>query len=189
MREPLGLGRYRAGPLAVLLVAILGPSARAQPGAAAPAAQARALAAEGLRLLEAGQPALAEPKLALALRLDPTRSEAHYALGFVREGRGELRAARESYEAAVRLDPNLAEAHDRLGFVLGRLGDVPAGIVELEKAVRLNPRLFDAQYHLGATLWWTKDMARARPAGGGGPAETRPRGSSLLPGPRPQAAG
>ncbi|HSD25952.1 MAG TPA: tetratricopeptide repeat protein, partial [Vicinamibacteria bacterium] len=65
-----------------------------QPATTPAREQARRLSAEGLQLLQADRPALAEAKLEQAVKLDPTRADAHYGLGVVREKRGDLPAAR-----------------------------------------------------------------------------------------------
>ena len=82
MREPAL--RFGTLWLATSLFAAADPPARAQGTPTAnDVGRARALATEGLKLLETGQPALAEAKLEGALRLDPSRADAHYGLGKV----------------------------------------------------------------------------------------------------------
>jgi Tfp pilus assembly protein PilF len=73
-----------------------------------PTGTAMRLLAEARSYLEADKPELARAKLERLLKLDPSSAQAHYLLGTIREGTGELDAAGASYDEALRLVPEMA---------------------------------------------------------------------------------
>ena len=121
-----------------------------------------ALVARGEQLIAANHIDEAASVAAKALALQPDSGRAHYLLGLVRERQRSFDAAVAEYRIALTHAPRLAEAHDRLGFVLGIQGHMDEAIAEFEQAIAIRPAFFDAHYHLGATLWWTKQVDRAR---------------------------
>jgi serine/threonine-protein kinase len=74
-----------------------------------------------------------------AVRLDPTLSDAHMALGIAHFHAYEFAQAEAEARRAVALDPNSAEAEYRLGFVLLSIGRVAESIPELERAKAIDP--------------------------------------------------
>jgi len=109
-------------PLALLLAALL-PAAhtlllRGQPSQPAPSAQARTAPGAAAASLKAADAAFRE--------------------GYAAAQRGDLPAARVSFETAVRLAPKIAAGHAALGSVLLALGEPAKATEELETAHRLD---------------------------------------------------
>lgn len=65
-------------------------------------------------------------------------ADAAFRKGYAAAQRGDLPAARDSFQTAVRLAPAIAAGHAALGAVLLELKDYPASIAELEAARRLD---------------------------------------------------
>jgi TolB-like protein/DNA-binding winged helix-turn-helix (wHTH) protein/Tfp pilus assembly protein PilF len=88
-----------------------------------------------------------------ALELDATLSEAHTALGGVREREYAWPDAERVFRRAIELDPNNADAHLKLGsellFVQGRSDD---GLAEIRRALALDPLSFIAREYLAEAL-------------------------------------
>jgi tetratricopeptide (TPR) repeat protein len=90
----------------------------------------------GLGLLDARQPARAEPILELAVAANPQDARAHNGLGFIRESSGRLAEAEASYRRAVDAKP--ADRAIRFGLArvlvnLGRLDDALAQLLLLRE--------------------------------------------------------
>jgi tetratricopeptide (TPR) repeat protein len=116
---------------------------------------------EGLRLLEEAEPRLGDQTAALLtrarlhllrdewdaaegvllrlLRRFPDHADAHAGLGYVRERRGDLRAAREAYGRAVALRPDLAWALLGLSRTLLELGAVAEAEQAAQAVLALRP--------------------------------------------------
>jgi TolB-like protein/DNA-binding winged helix-turn-helix (wHTH) protein/Tfp pilus assembly protein PilF len=88
-----------------------------------------------------------------ALELDATLSEAHTALGRVREREYAWQEAERSFRRAIELDPNNAEAHLTLGvellFIQGRSED---GLGEIRRALALDPLSFITREYFSEAL-------------------------------------
>lgn len=110
--------------------------------------------------------ALKESAAAVRRKLGPSRrpspaATAHMKAGAQSMARGDLPAARASFESAVTADPESADALNMLGFALGRGGELAAGVDRLAKAVALDPNLAEAHYNLGVALWYAGDKPRS----------------------------
>ena len=80
-----------------------------------------------------------------AVRQDPDDFSAHWALGDVRQARGEFGQAMEAYETALAINPSAVSLLQDLGtWMLPIMGRAEEGVRLAEKATRLNPRHPDA---------------------------------------------
>ena len=68
--------------------------------------------------------------------------------------RGDLRAARQTFERAVASAPRHAPAREALALLLDQQGDLDGAIRELTAAVDLDPQSAASRYYLGAALWY-----------------------------------
>jgi TolB-like protein/Tfp pilus assembly protein PilF len=88
-----------------------------------------------------------------ALELDATLSEAHTALGGVREREYAWEEAERIFHRAIELDPNNTAAHLKLGiellFIQGRSED---GLGEIRRALELDPLSFITREYLAEAL-------------------------------------
>jgi tetratricopeptide (TPR) repeat protein len=80
----------------------------------------------------------AETDLREALRLDPQLAVAHYRLGNVLQGRGQLDAAVQELSEAVRLDDKYAEPHVALAHIYNQQGRKAAAQEEVKIYLRLH---------------------------------------------------
>ena len=96
--------------------------------------------------------ARAEVSARRALAIDPELVEAHFALGFVHEKRGNDDDAEREMKTVLQGNPNHAHAHDSLGDVyLGR-GWFDRALAQYEIALRLDPFLVPSLYLIGIAL-------------------------------------
>lgn len=79
----------------------------------------------------------AEAHLREAIRLDPGLAPAHFQLGNVLQGAGQLKDALSQFQAAARLDPAYAEPHFALARIYRKLGDSAASKREVEIYLRI----------------------------------------------------
>jgi tetratricopeptide (TPR) repeat protein len=96
----------------------------------------------GAALMELGQPQLAGPHFAAAVRIAPDLSSAHYNLGVVLQGENQFRAAAEQYKFVIgqSVDPlERTRAHNNLGVLYLAINDLPAALSELNAAIALTP--------------------------------------------------
>lgn len=84
-----------------------------------------------------------------AVRLDPTLSDAHLALGYVHAEQFQWAAADSELRRAVALDPNAAEPRYRLAYSLVNQGRSAEAIPELRRAEALDPLYFLPAIYLG----------------------------------------
>jgi protein O-mannosyl-transferase len=77
---------------------------------------------------------------------------AHYNLGVVLAGRGQVEAAIAQYQQALAIKPDCVDAHYNLGTVLARRGEVEAAIAQYQKALEIKPDHAEAHYNLGVNL-------------------------------------
>ena len=91
----------------------------------------------------------AEAEFRAALALAPDRAVAHYDLGDILRGRGQLDSAVLEYRAAIQLDPGYAEAHGNLGIMLLRAGENDSAYKHLSLARELSPNLAPVYIALG----------------------------------------
>jgi Flp pilus assembly protein TadD len=77
---------------------------------------------------------------------------AHYNLGELLGGGGELDAAMAHFRAALAIKPDHAKAHNGLGMALLGHGQVEPAIAEFRKALEIDPDEAEAHYNLGNML-------------------------------------
>jgi tetratricopeptide (TPR) repeat protein len=83
------------------------------------------------------QSAEAEANLREAIRLEPGFAQAHFHLGSLLEGDGQLKQAVEEFGKASQLDATYAEPHMALARVYRKLGDAQAAKAEVATYLRL----------------------------------------------------
>jgi tetratricopeptide (TPR) repeat protein len=84
------------------------------------------------------QPREAEAHLRGAIRLDPALAPAHFELGKILEGNGQMKDAIDQFQAAARLDPGYAEPHYALAHIYQKLGDTADAKRELKSYLRIH---------------------------------------------------
>jgi len=129
------------------------PVVTVDPAEKARQAEVQEHVAHGAQFTREKRYAEAEVEFRAAIRLDPQRSEPHYALGEALANKnsdwdGEIAEERE----ALRLDPNNVFAHIDLGVALGNKGRRDEEIFEEREAIRLDPSNYVAHYDLGLAL-------------------------------------
>jgi len=77
--------------------------------------------------------------LALVLKRDPKRADAHMHLALVRVDTGRPRDAERELRAAIDLEPKRAQFRAMLAALLQQVGDIPGAIREFRTAVDLDP--------------------------------------------------
>jgi tetratricopeptide (TPR) repeat protein len=101
-----------------------------------------------------------------AATLNPADASAHYNLGLIHQGRGELDEARERFQRAVEIDPEELDAHYQLGRIARAQGRLPDAIQHFEQTVARNQT--HAQHEIwreiGATYLAAGQFADARDA-------------------------
>jgi tetratricopeptide (TPR) repeat protein len=70
-----------------------------------------------------------------AAALNPADASAHYNLGLIHQGRGELELARERFERAIQIDPEEVDAHYQLGRIARAQGKLADAIKHYEQVV------------------------------------------------------
>jgi TolB-like protein/Tfp pilus assembly protein PilF len=93
--------------------------------------------------------ALSEPLILRALTLDNNLSEAHAALGLLRQQQGKEEAAEKAYRRAIELQPSNSEVFRRFGVLRWRQGQVQPGLELLKKALDLDPYSAPVNYDIG----------------------------------------
>jgi tetratricopeptide (TPR) repeat protein len=86
------------------------------------------------------------------LALVPGHASAHYLLGVLRYGAGNLNSAKNELEKSLRSNPDFGETYYWLGTIENRLGNKAAALPHLEKAVELDPGHVGARYTLARAL-------------------------------------
>ena len=105
----------------------------------------------GVSLLEAGQPAAAEPHLAVAAAIAPQFPDHFFALAFCLAGQGRHAESVREYRRALQMTPDNTKAYYLLGVELDKMGRRSAAL----KAVRTSLQLQPAAMEPGLTLaWW-----------------------------------
>ncbi|UCB53462.1 MAG: tetratricopeptide repeat protein [Candidatus Zixiibacteriota bacterium] len=99
----------------------------------------------------------------LAAKGDPHRldkqglqAKAHFNLGTVYVGRGEISSAETHLKRAISLKPDFAEAHANLGILFDHTGRGDQALLSLKRAINLDPR--NAVYHFNLGLAYAKLM-------------------------------
>lgn len=103
----------------------------------------------GLALLEARDVKGAIARVRQAIEIDPDCRQAHFHLGNLLRGEGEVEEAIEHFEAAIRLRWEYPEAHLNLGAALQAIGKLDKARYHLEVARKLRPRWPVVHFNLG----------------------------------------
>jgi tetratricopeptide (TPR) repeat protein len=106
----------------------------------------------------AGAFALRAAQFLKTLQRDPNNAVAHYNLGIVFAGAGDLGRAATHLEAAVGLQPSDRDAQFTLGSIYARQGKLSQAERQYRRTVEIAPSFPEAHYMLGLVL---SDMARA----------------------------
>lgn len=109
------------------------------------------LLSTGLDQLETGDQAAAETTFDTVLTLEPDNSYAHYNLGLIAQDRGDLDAARASYERALDTDATFVPALYNLG-ILTEKEDLQAAVDLYRRAVAADASFAPAHMRLGFAL-------------------------------------
>ena len=96
---------------------------------------------------------LAEGLIEGVLERRPQLAEAHRLRGVLALARGQLDAARSSFETCLELDPDRLPALLSLGAVHAEREDHAAAEAVFRRAVEAHPRSIEALHNLGQTLW------------------------------------
>lgn len=97
-----------------------------------------------------------------AARLDPSDPGWHLHLGIVSDERGDVEAARASFERAVEARSDLAAARFRLADALQREGRIDDALAHFRAAAELAPESSEAHAGLGAALFEKGELEEAR---------------------------
>lgn len=112
----------------------------------------RALVADAMAHLQAGQPAEAERAYRAALAIVPADPAVTHNLGVAIAAQGRHRDAIACFEAALRADPTYVSAHYNRAVALLRLDDIQEAIKAFSRAAQLEPQHYEAHRVLGF-LW------------------------------------
>ena len=122
-----------------------------------------ALAYAGLAILymSAGRADAAELAAEQALAHDADQAEAHWAMGWLHEERGEWLEARASYEAGVRFSPGSSTLLSRTARVVSWLGDFDRSIELMERALLVEPTSWVRHMYAANVHRMARDFARS----------------------------
>jgi tetratricopeptide (TPR) repeat protein len=82
----------------------------------------------------------AEQNLRTAIQIDPQIPSAHFQMGNILEGKGEMEAAATEFREAAHLDPNYAEPHFALARLYRRMGQNSAAQEEVQAYMKIRDR-------------------------------------------------
>jgi len=97
----------------------------------------------------------------IALRLDPTLSEAYYNRGVSYAALGQHERALTEYDAALRLDPTLAKAYSNRGVSYHNLEQFKRASADYDAAIRLDSTLAQAYLNRGNSYVALEQYERA----------------------------
>jgi Flp pilus assembly protein TadD len=117
--------------------------------------------AEGLKALDANQPAAAEPLLRQARDAAPGDSTVHFNLALALILQGKDSEAASELRRTLELKPGLYEADLNLGILLLRDGKPGEALAPLKEAVDLKPKEARPNLFLGQALFESGDFAAA----------------------------
>jgi len=83
---------------------------------------------------------IADGLLERVMQKNLSLSAAHFYRGSLRNLRGELEPAAESYAHALAINPSFAPAYGQIGRVLTRLGRIDEAVQHIQYALRLSPK-------------------------------------------------
>jgi tetratricopeptide (TPR) repeat protein/mono/diheme cytochrome c family protein len=92
---------------------------------------------------------------------NPADFEAHYNLGAMLQGRGDLGAAEKQYALALSIRPEDATVNNAIAGANLAAGHPDAAVTYLQTALRSRPDYFDAHYNLGTALAMQNNFAAA----------------------------
>ena len=88
-----------------------------------------------------------------AIQIQPENAYAHYNLGLIFTGLGELQKAADCYQKVIQIQPDRVEdAHVGLGLVFKELGEYQKAKSCYEKAIQIQPNYADAYNNLGVVF-------------------------------------
>lgn len=120
--------------------------------------------AEGLKALDANQPAAAEPLFRKAIEADPKDYAAHFNLAFALIQQHKDTEAIAELRKTLELKPGLYEANLNLGTLLLRNRQPADAALVLKEAVGAKPKEFRPNLYLGDALLSSGDAAGAAAA-------------------------
>jgi Flp pilus assembly protein TadD len=118
---------------------------------------------EGVRHGREGRPADAEVELRHAIRLDPSRAEAHGDLGVTLARLGRVTEAESAFRVAVRLAPTAPTAYLNLATSLLQQGRLRETEEWARQAIYLDPGLADAHRLVGCSFEGRNRFHEAEP--------------------------
>jgi tetratricopeptide (TPR) repeat protein len=92
---------------------------------------------------------------------NPSDFEAHYNLGAMLQGRGDLTGAEKQYALALSIRPGDATVNNAIAGANLAAGHPDAAVTYLQTALRSRPDYFDARYNLGTALAMQNNFAAA----------------------------
>ena len=92
---------------------------------------------------------------------NPADFEAHYNLGAMLQGRGDIAGAEKQYAVALSIRPEDATVNNAIAGANLAAGQPDAAITYLQTALRSQPDYFDAHYNLGTALAMQNNFAAA----------------------------
>lgn len=124
-------------------------------------AQSQDYLAQGLKALDANQPAVAEPLFRQALQADPASVEATFNLALVLGMEGKDAESVALYRKTLELKPGLYEADLNLGILLLRDKQPAEAAAPLKEAADLKPGEYRPQLFYADSLYDTADYEQA----------------------------
>ena len=124
-------------------------------------AQAPDYVADGLKALDAGNPAAAAESFAKAVAADPADYSAHFNLALAYSMSNKDAQAIPEYKKTLELHPGLYEAELNLSMSLLNAHDPVAAIAYLKAAGEQEPKEFKPVYYLATALLETKQLTEA----------------------------
>jgi serine/threonine-protein kinase len=113
--------------------------------------------------ISAERDAMALEAAETAMRLDPTSSAAHLAMGFYHYwGHKDYDAAMVEFDIAQKILPNSFDVLSARAFVRRRQGKWEGALEDLERALEINPLDYRAHYEVGLTKLALQDFDGAR---------------------------
>jgi Flp pilus assembly protein TadD len=92
---------------------------------------------------------------------NPADFEAHYNLGAMLQGRGDLADAEKQYAMALSIRPEDATVNNAIAGANLAAGHPDVAVAYLQTALRSRPNYFDAHYNLGTALAMQNNFAAA----------------------------
>lgn len=117
--------------------------------------------AQGKRLFDKGQYALAVAELQRAARLDAVDPATHFYLARAFAAEGKLGKAVSEYRQTILLSPDTTPARFNLGNLLLRQGDWDGAATQFREALGVSPDDASAHYGLGVALYHQGNLPAA----------------------------